>query len=165
MFQDEGRFGRINQPRRRWGARPVVPAQLVRECTHACAAVSPLDGKMDSLILPEVNHRVMSIFLAELARRHPDEEIVLFLDGAGWHKAREPRAPDHVHWQPLPPYSPELNPGEHLWEDIREKWFENLVFDSLDAVEDRLEEAPRGLDPTARASPPLPPSIGSLVHF
>ena len=42
---------------------------------------------------------------------------------------------------PLPPYSPQLNPVEHLWEDIREKWFPNLVFDSLQAVEDRLVEA------------------------
>jgi hypothetical protein len=42
---------------------------------------------------------------------------------------------------PLPPYSPQLNPVEHLLEDIREKWFPNLVFDSLRAVEDRLVEA------------------------
>jgi transposase len=25
----------------------------------------------------------------------------------------------------LPPYSPELNPVEHLWDEIREKWFPN----------------------------------------
>ena len=42
---------------------------------------------------------------------------------------------------PLPPYSPQLNPVENLWEEIREKWFTNLVFDSLEAVEDRLVEA------------------------
>lgn len=42
---------------------------------------------------------------------------------------------------PLPPYSPELNPVEHIWDEVREKWFPNLVFDSLDVIEDRLVEA------------------------
>jgi len=41
----------------------------------------------------------------------------------------------------LPPYSPQLNPVEHIWDEIREKWFANEVFDSLDGVEDRLVEA------------------------
>ena len=41
----------------------------------------------------------------------------------------------------LPPYSPQLNPVEHIWDEIREKWFANEVFNSLDAVEDRLVEA------------------------
>jgi len=38
----------------------------------------------------------------------------------------------------LPSYSPELNPTEHLWDELREKWFHNLTFDSILAVEDRL---------------------------
>jgi hypothetical protein len=50
---------------------PGGPAQRVREYTCAYAAVSPMDGRLDSLILPEVNHVAMSIFLAELAGRHP----------------------------------------------------------------------------------------------
>ena len=41
----------------------------------------------------------------------------------------------------LPPYCPELNPTEHIWEEIQEKFFPNLVFDSLDAVEEQLIEA------------------------
>ena len=41
----------------------------------------------------------------------------------------------------LPPYCPQLNPSENMWEEIREKFFTNLVFDSIDAVMDKLEEA------------------------
>ena len=144
MFQDEARFGRINDPRRCWapeGLRPDVPAQLVREFIYAYTAVSPHDGTMDSLILPEVNTEAMSIFLAEVARRHPDEFILMFLDGAGWHKANALKVPQNMVLRFLPPYSPQLNPVEHIWEEIREKWFQNLVFDSLDAVEDRLVTA------------------------
>ena len=88
MFQDEGRFGRINKPRRCWspeGVRPSVSAQLIREFTYVFAAVSLHDGVMDSLILPEVNTQVMSIFLAEVSSRHPDDFIIMFMDRAGWH--------------------------------------------------------------------------------
>jgi len=144
MFQDEARFGRITQPRRCWappGVRPLVPAQFVREYTHAFTAVCPHDGTMDSLILPEVNTDTMTMFLAELARRHPDEDILLVLDGAGWHRAKDLVVPANINLLPLPPYSPELNPVEHIWDELREKWFPNFVFQSIDAVEDRLLEA------------------------
>ncbi len=68
------------------------------------------------------------------------------LDGAGWHRARELKIPQNIRLLPLPPYSPQLNPVEHLWEEIREKWFPNLVFDSLAAVEDGLVEALAALE-------------------
>lgn len=144
MFQDEARFGRINDPRRCWapkGVRPEVGMQIVREYTYAFAAVSPHDGTLDSLVLPVVTAEAMSIFLEEVARRHPEDIILMFLDGAGWHRAHDLAVPENIRLEALPPYSPQLNPVEHIWEEIREKWFANEVFNSLDAVEDRLVEA------------------------
>src|SRR3974377_388467 len=87
MFQDEARFGRINDPRRCWapkGFRPEVGMQIVRDNTYAFGAVSPHDGILDSLVLPVVTAEAMSIFLKEVARRHPEEFILMFLDGGGW---------------------------------------------------------------------------------
>ena len=144
MFQDEARFGRINDPRRCWsplGVRPQVGVRIVREYTYAFAALSPHDATLDGLVLPEVNALTLSMFLAEVARRHPQDDILMVLDGAGWHRAYDLRIPENIRLLPLPPYSPELNPVEHLWEEIREKWFPNLVSDSLTGVEDRLVEA------------------------
>jgi hypothetical protein len=144
MFQDEARFGRINDPRHCWapqGLRPEVPAQMVREYTYLFGAVSPHDGVLDTLILPVVHAEAMSLFLAEVAQRHPQDYILMVLDGAGWHRAQDLVVPDHMRLVFLPPYSPELNPAEHIWDEIREKWFPHLVFHSLDAVEDRLAEA------------------------
>ena len=149
MFQDEARFGRISEARRCWaplGMRPEVGRRIVREYSYAFAAVSPHDGVMDSLVLPTVNANTMSIFLAEVARRHPEELILMVLDGAGWHRANDLLVPNNMRLIPLPPYSPELNPVEHIWDEIREKWFANLVFDSLDAVEDILVEALASLE-------------------
>lgn len=149
MFQDEARFGCISDPRRCWapsGVRPVVGAQVVRQYTYAYVAVSPHDGVMDSLILPHVNAGMMSLFLAEVARRHPDVFIVMILDGAGWHRASDLVVPENMRLVFLPPYSPELNPSEHVWEEIREKGFPNLIFRDLDGVEDVLEDNLRTLE-------------------
>jgi transposase len=143
MFEDEARFGRISDPRHCWalkGTRPVVPRQFVREYTYAYAAVSPYDGILDSLVLPDVNAKSMSIFLSIISERHPDELILMFMDQAAWHKAKALEIPANIKLLNLPPYSPELNPTEHLWEDIREQWFPNLVFKSIAAVEDTLVE-------------------------
>jgi transposase len=149
MFQDEGRFGRISDPRRCWapkGMRPDAPAQFVREYTYAFAAVSPTDGILDSLILPEVNSRTMSLFLAEVSSRHPNDFILMFMDRAGWHRAKDLKIPENINLSWLPPYSPQLNPVEHIWDEIREKYFANLVFHSMESVENTLCEALASLE-------------------
>ena len=115
--------------------------QIVREYTYLFGATSPHDGVLDTLVLPEVNAEAMSLFLAEVAQRHSQDYILMVLDGAGWHRARELVTPSNMRLVFLPPYSPELNPMEHVWEEIREKWFPNLVFNSLEGVEDRLVQA------------------------
>lgn len=104
-------------------------------------AASPMDGRVASLVMPCVNAEVMTIFLDHVADEFAEDFCLMFLDGAGWHKAKDVRVPDNIKLMPIPPYSPELNPTEHLWEYIRENHFGNDVFDTLEAVEARLAEA------------------------
>lgn len=141
MFQDEGRFGLLGTPRRCWaprGMRPVVGARLERKYIYAFSAVSPHDGVMDSLVLPWVSAQTMSMFLAEVAQRHSSDFILMVMDQAGWHVAGELAVPPNMRLMFLPPYSPELNPAEHLWEALREDCFANHVFRDLDEVESAL---------------------------
>jgi hypothetical protein len=63
------------------------------------------------------------------------------LDGASWPKTKKLKLPDNMKILFIPPYSPELNPTEHLWDCIRENWFPNKTFKSMDAVEDALVDA------------------------
>jgi transposase len=161
MFQDEARFGRISDPRRCWapaGTRPEVSTQVVREYEYAFAAVSPHDGTLDTLVLPSVHAEAMSVFLAEVGQRHPDEFIVMVLDGAGWHKAKRLRVPPRMRLVFLPPWSPQLNPVEHLWDEVREKWFANRVFASMSAVEEQLIAALKTLEEDS-------PRVASLAGF
>ena len=140
MFQDEARFGRINSPHKCWcqGDRPTVYCQIVREFTYAYAAVCPFDGTVDSLVISCVDNVAMSIFLAEVSGRHLDKTIIMFMDKAGWHRSNDLKIPANIRLIWLPSYSPELNPTEHLWDELREKWFHNIAFDNMNAVEDRL---------------------------
>jgi hypothetical protein len=117
MFQDEARFGRINDVRRCWAPKPVRPlcqAMLTHEYTYAYAAVDVLSGELDSLILPHVNTHCMQLFLEEVAQRHPNDHIVMVLDGAGWHAGGELAPPANMRLMSLPPYAPELNPVEDV---------------------------------------------------
>jgi transposase len=62
----------------------------------------------------------MSMFLSSVAQRHPDEYIVMVMDQAGWHIAQELEAPQNMRLVLLAPYSPEINPAEHIWDALRE---------------------------------------------
>ena len=70
----------------------------------------------------------------------------MILDGAGWHKSATLKIPANMRLMSLPPYSPELNPVEHLWDELREKAFGNVVFNSLDALEDHLETSLKAME-------------------
>ena len=110
MFQDEARFGRISDTCYCWAKkpmRPMVQAMLTHQYTYAYGAVSPIDGRFDSLVLPHVNGHCMKLFINEIASRYPQENI---------------------------------------WDELREKWFHNIVFDSLDALEDQLVTGLKALE-------------------
>jgi transposase len=149
MFEDEARFGRISDPRRAWAppdVRPRVASRIVREYGYAYAAVSPHDGVLDSLVLPEVNADTMSLFLAEVARRHPRQFILMVLDGAGWHRAGDLVIPERMRLYPLPARSPELNPTEHVWDELREKWLANRMFDGQETVDCQVQKGLAALE-------------------
>ena len=149
MFQDEGRFGLLGKPRRCWaptGVRPVVGARLTRKFSYAFAAVSPHDGVMDSLILPWVNAHTMSLFLSTVAERHPEEFILMVMDQAGWHIAHELEVPQNMRLVLLPPWSPEINPAEHIWDTLRDDCVANTVFATLDAADKALSAGLRSLE-------------------
>jgi len=144
MFQDEARFGRINDPKRCWspkGTRPTVGKQIIREYTYAYGAVCPRGGAADFLILPVMTAAAMNVFLKEVVQRHEGEFILMIYDGAPCHSPGALDIPENMMVRTLPSYSPELNPAENIWDDMREKFFANIVFESMEAVENKLSEA------------------------
>lgn len=141
LAEDEGRFGRISEPRSCWAPaseRPIAPKQIIREYVYAYSAVCPSLGKMTSLILPRADSEMMSLFLQHVSEEFKDYIVIIVMDKAGWHTSKRLMLPPNVKILPLPPYSPELNPVEHIWDELREKSLSNKAFDNLDELENAL---------------------------
>jgi hypothetical protein len=122
MAQEEGCFGRISRAKRCWappGVRPYVPAQVVREYIYAYTAVAPALGQMVSLLLPEASTSMMNLFLEQVSQTFSKYFIVMQVDQAGWHSAKDLAIPENIRLIPQPAYSPELNPvksGPYSWQ-------------------------------------------------
>lgn len=142
VFQDEARFGRMVRLRKCWACapqRPVVDNGYEREFVYVYGAVSPREGDLDWMISRQMNTEAMSAFLAQVSQTHADEFIVMIVDGASSHVSKGLTVPENIRLLRLPPYAPELNPQEHIWDELREKEFPNRVFSDLAGVTRQLE--------------------------
>ena len=87
----------------------------------------------------KMNTENMSRFLDQVSKAHPDQFIVMVVDGASSHRSQELVIPKNVSFIRLPPYSPELNPAEQIWNILRRDYFANRVFGALDAATAQAE--------------------------
>ncbi len=122
--QDESRFGLRTVRRRRLTARgvqPVGPIQHQFQSFYLYGAVAPTSGDDFFMELPQLNSRIFQIFLDQFARAYPDSLNLLVLDQSGAHTAKRLTIPANVRLVFLPPYSPELNPIERVWRDLKDQ--------------------------------------------
>lgn len=139
----------MTDPRSCWAPapwRPLVRLPLVREFIYKYAMVSPQDGALDFMTAEIMNTESMNRFLDQVREGHPGEFIVMILDGAASHKSKDLTVPEDMSLVLLPPYSPELNPAERLWNVLRQDYFANRVFDSLQKASAQAERGLRAMD-------------------
>jgi transposase len=115
------------------------------ESFYIYSCVSPHSGESFSLFLPEINTAMMNIYLGEFLKEYSDKDILIILDQAGWHKAKDLKLPPNISLMFLPPYSPELNPVEKLWPWLRKEVTHNHLFQTLEALMDAMEKEFRKL--------------------
>lgn len=147
MAQDEGRFGRMGNIRRSWtppGIKPTAASQMVREYFYTYTAVAPSVGKLTSLILPYSNTCMMNIFLKQVSEDFSDYFIIMQVDRAGWHRSKDLEIPENIRLLYQPAYSPELNPVELIWRELK-KYLHNKIFMTIDAVINLICEALKNL--------------------
>ena len=144
-FMDEARFGQKGRTTHRWwvkGQRPPGIADKRFASAYIFAAVRPSNGEDFALVLPWVSTAAMSTFLASFAETVPtDTHVVMVLDQAGWHGAKNLVVPDCFTLLPLPSYSPELNPVERVWLYLRERYLSHRLLANYEAVVDACCEA------------------------
>ena len=130
-FADEARIGQKGRVTHVWYAKGERPRALLQQgfvSVHLFGAVCPERDTGVALALPAVSTAAMSLFLAELGRSLPPEtHAALVLDRAGWHLSDDLVVPDNLTLLPLPPYSPELNPVERVWEHLRGRWLSHRL--------------------------------------
>ena len=144
FFQDEARFGRINKITSCWAPqeiRPIVAQHQIRQYVYVYSVVCPHTGENHSLILPYVNASVTDLFFESVSREFSDYRCIILTDNAPWHTSALFTKYANIRFLPIPPYSPELNGAEHLWDHIRENYFNNRNFKTLDDVEEALMDA------------------------
>jgi transposase len=89
------------------------------------------------LVLPCANAKAMNAHLKEISLAvAPGAHAVLVIDGAGYHEKAELTVPPNISLLTQPPYSPELNPVENVWQFLRQNYLANRVFDDYEAIID-----------------------------
>lgn len=140
-FQDEARVGQQGTLTYVWaerGSRPVRPRDCRREWAYIFGAVCPERAVGVALVMPWVNIEAMNKHLKEISlAAAADTHIGLVMDGAGWHRTGgELKVPHNITLVPLPPYCPELNPVENIWQYLRGNKLSISVWESYDAIVD-----------------------------
>jgi DDE superfamily endonuclease len=137
-FQDEARVGQQGTLTRVWakrGTRPRAPRDRRYEWAYLFGAVCPARATGAALVMPFADSEAMNKHLEEIsACVAPGNHAVVVLDGAGYHGKATLAVPDNITLLPLPPYSPELNPVENVWEYLRGNQLSNRVWSGYDAI-------------------------------
>jgi hypothetical protein len=113
------------------------PANHPEIAVYLCRSVSTV-GAFNGFDFTVANSQMMTLFLAHVAAELADYFIVMLVDRAGWHMSHQLTVPENLRLLPQPPGSPELNPAEHLWDELRENETANRSFDSLEHLETAL---------------------------
>ena len=151
---DESRFGLLPIKRRRLtrrGVKPVQPYCWRFEYCYLYGAVEPKTGEHFLLEMPTLNSLCFQVFLNEFAAAYRESLNVVVLDNGAFHKAQYLIVPENVILVFLPPYSPELNPIERLWQDVKDQLALGL-YATLEALQRAISEVLRGYSETVVAS-------------
>ena len=138
--KDEARVGQQGTLTRVWAKRGTRP-RAVRDTRYQWAylfgAACPARGVGAALVLPRANTRAMNLHLAEIAATvAPGAHALILFDGAGWHRGGDLVVPDNLTLLKLPPYAPELNGAENIWDYLRKNGLSNRLYDGYEHIVD-----------------------------
>lgn len=144
-FQDEGRFGRHGRLTRIWverGSRPYRIRQTEYDWVYVFGGVCPATSDTHACLMPFANTEVMNLYLEDFSK-HLDDDVhaILVMDRAGWHRAKDISIPGNMTFLYLPAYSPELNPMELCWREMRQKKLNNRIFCTFEELDEAVGEA------------------------
>jgi len=166
-FQDEARFGQQGTLTNLWaltGSRPEAVKQTEYQWVYLYASVNPISGESSAMLAPHVDTDYMNQHLKFVSQAVDDDvHVVLVLDQAGWHVAKDLLVPENITLLYLPPYSPQLNGVERIWAFQKSHHLNNRVYldydDLFDAVSTSWNQIPSQRLASLTATPWLTQAI------
>ena len=144
--KDEARVGQKGTHAYIWapiGSRPLMVRDNRHDSAYLYGAICPARGVGAAVIMPAANTEGMNELLKELSSQvTPGAHAAVICDQAGWHQPGDKlKVPDNMTLVPLPPYSPELNSMENVWEYLRGNKLCSLVWDTYEAIVEACKDA------------------------
>ena len=138
-FQDEARVGQKGSLEYIWapvGSRPHMLCDNRHDSAYLFGAICHARQVGAAIVMPSVNAEAMVEHLKAIsAQVAPGAHAVVLCDGAGWHQpSQRLRIPHNITLLPLPPYAPELNPMENIWDYLRGNKLSHRIWDSYEAI-------------------------------
>jgi transposase len=133
------------------GVKPIGKWQWLFQAFWLYGAVEPATGESFFLQFSHVDTQCYQRFLDEFSRTYPNSLNILQVDNGRFHTSKDLIVPNNIVLLFQPPYCPELNPIERLWEYLKAdlKW---SSFKTLAELQTKVDQLLRELTPEITAS-------------
>ena len=148
-FQDEARFGLMTHLGRYLtasGIKPIVSYQHVFKTTYLYGSYSPINGDSFVWEINGVDTTIFESYLNEFSQYKPEEYKIIVIDNAGFHSTKNIKVPENIFLLRIPPYAPELNPCEQVWQYIKNR-YKNQRFQTMEKLTDWLHHMVNQMSP------------------
>jgi len=148
-FQDEARFGMMNHLGKcvtASGVKPIVTYQHIYKTTYLYGSYSPINGDSFVWEINGVNTAIFEAYLAAFSEHKPEEYKIVVIDNAGFHSTKNIEVPENIYLLNIPPYNPELNPCEQVWQYIKNR-YKNQRLSNMKELKDWLHKMVNSMKP------------------
>lgn len=147
-FQDESRFGLITKQKRVITAKGIKPIGKYKHSylyKWLWGSFSPITGESFCMTTEGVCKDLFIKYLEDFSKHKPGELKIIVIDNAAFHSTKGIVLPENIVLMPIPPYCPELNPAEKVWQWMKDK-IAMKIFDTLETLENKMDQIIENLE-------------------
>ena len=121
------------------GIKPIGKYKHSYQSKWLWGSFSPITGEHFCMITDTVCKAFFVQYINDFSAYNPSELKIIVIDNAAFHSTKDVKLPDNVILLPIPPYCPELNPAEKIWQYLKSK-IAMKIYDTLDILEAKIEQ-------------------------
>jgi len=133
------------------GVRPLISSEIKREYEYLFGMIEPLTGKDFMLELPRLDTGTMQVFINEFAKQDPESLHLILMDNASSHTTEKLKVGENLVFIFLPACSPELNPIERFWKELKD-WLSDYHPKTMSEVSELVVEGLKSFSEKAMSS-------------